>query len=70
MTDSFQNTLETFENEFPNRDYEIEIVCPEFTSVCPQNGPARFWHSDPPLHAWGPLCRAEKPEALPATISK
>ena len=42
MTDSFRNTLETFENEFPNRDYEIEIVCPEFTSVCPKTGQPDF----------------------------
>ena len=30
--------LETFENQFPGRDYVIEIVCPEFTSVCPKTG--------------------------------
>ena len=28
--------LETFPNQFP--DYEIEIVIPEFTSVCPKTG--------------------------------
>ena len=31
--------LETFENQHPGRDYVIEIVCPEFTSVCPMTGP-------------------------------
>lgn len=30
--------LETFENQYPNRDYTIEIVNPEFTSVCPKTG--------------------------------
>ncbi len=30
--------LETFPNPEPNRDYEIEIRCPEFTSVCPKTG--------------------------------
>ena len=30
--------LETFQNPRPERDYEIEIVCPEFTSVCPKTG--------------------------------
>ncbi len=30
--------LETFENKFPDRDYIIEIVNPEFTSVCPKTG--------------------------------
>jgi 7-cyano-7-deazaguanine reductase len=30
--------LETFPNPKPARDYEIEISCPEFTSVCPITG--------------------------------
>ena len=30
--------LETFRNPAPERDYEIVIRCPEFTSVCPQTG--------------------------------
>lgn len=34
--------LETFDNEFPERDYLIEIVCPEFTSVCPKTGQPDF----------------------------
>jgi 7-cyano-7-deazaguanine reductase len=34
--------LETFENSFPNRDYQIEITCPEFTSVCPKTGQPDF----------------------------
>jgi len=38
----FQNLLETFENRFPQRDYRIEIVCPEFTSVCPKTGQPDF----------------------------
>jgi 7-cyano-7-deazaguanine reductase len=32
----FRAVLETFENQYPGRDYTIEIVCPEFTSVCPK----------------------------------
>lgn len=35
-------SLETFENQFPNRDYEIEITCPEFTAVCPKTGQPDF----------------------------
>jgi 7-cyano-7-deazaguanine reductase len=35
MSDS---TLETFPNPRPERDYEIAISCPEFTSVCPKTG--------------------------------
>lgn len=37
-----QELLEVFENQFPGRDYEIEIVCPEFTSVCPKTGQPDF----------------------------
>ena len=32
------STLETFPNARPERDYEIAITCPEFTSVCPMTG--------------------------------
>jgi 7-cyano-7-deazaguanine reductase len=31
-------TLETFPNPRPERDYEIQIRCAEFTSVCPKTG--------------------------------
>jgi 7-cyano-7-deazaguanine reductase len=34
--------LETFPNPRPGRDYEIEIICPEFTSVCPKTGQPDF----------------------------
>jgi 7-cyano-7-deazaguanine reductase len=34
--------LETFPNPRPGRDYTIEIVCPEFTSVCPLTGQPDF----------------------------
>jgi 7-cyano-7-deazaguanine reductase len=30
--------IETFPNPKPERDFTIEIVCPEFTSVCPKTG--------------------------------
>lgn len=30
--------FETFPNPSPERDYEIAIHCPEFTSVCPRTG--------------------------------
>src|SRR6186997_3297059 len=30
--------LETFPNPRPERDFEIHIDCPEFTSVCPKTG--------------------------------
>lgn len=34
--------LEAFPNQFPDRDYEIEITCPEFTAVCPKTGQPDF----------------------------
>ncbi len=34
--------IDTFPNQFPDRDYTIEIVCPEFTSVCPKTGQPDF----------------------------
>lgn len=34
--------LETFPNPAPGRDYTIEIVQPEFTSVCPVTGHPDF----------------------------
>src|SRR3569832_1309577 len=30
--------LETFPNPYPDRDYEIDMTCPEFTSLCPLGG--------------------------------
>ena len=32
------SALETFPNPCPERDYEIAIHCPEFTSLCPKTG--------------------------------
>ena len=34
--------LETFENEYPNRDYIITHIAPEFTSLCPKTGQPDF----------------------------
>jgi 7-cyano-7-deazaguanine reductase len=31
-------SLETFPNPRPERDFEIAIECPEFTSMCPKTG--------------------------------
>ncbi|MEM9944330.1 MAG: NADPH-dependent 7-cyano-7-deazaguanine reductase QueF, partial [Planctomycetota bacterium] len=42
MSENFRDTLETFDNAFPDRDYRIEITCPEFTSVCPKTGQPDF----------------------------
>ena len=34
--------LETFPNPRPGREFSVEIVCPEFTSVCPKTGQPDF----------------------------
>jgi len=34
--------IECFPNRHPGRDYEIRIVCPEFTAVCPKTGQPDF----------------------------
>ncbi|HSR68464.1 MAG TPA: preQ(1) synthase [Acidobacteriota bacterium] len=34
--------LETFDNPYPQRDYEIDIRCPEFTCLCPRTGQPDF----------------------------
>jgi len=36
------STLETFPTPRPERDYEIAVDCPEFTSVCPKTGQPDF----------------------------
>ena len=40
--ESRQQILEVFENQFPERDYVIETICPEFTLVCPKTGQPDF----------------------------
>ena len=42
MSDDFRAVLETFDNQYPDREYTIDIVCPEFTSVCPRTGQPDF----------------------------
>jgi len=39
---SVTSQLETFANQYPDREYTIEIVCPEFTSLCPKTGQPDF----------------------------
>lgn len=40
--DNPRSILDTFENPRPQRDYQIEFVFPEFTSVCPVTGQPDF----------------------------
>ena len=42
MSLPLETELETFANPKPDRDYTIEINCPEFTSVCPKTGQPDF----------------------------
>jgi len=34
--------LEVFKNSHPDREYEIEMECPEFTCLCPKTGQPDF----------------------------
>jgi 7-cyano-7-deazaguanine reductase len=36
------NILETFDNRFPDNNYEVELNCPEFTHICPKTGQPDF----------------------------
>jgi 7-cyano-7-deazaguanine reductase len=38
----FKDALETFPNPHPDKDYVIETICPEFTSMCPKTGQPDF----------------------------
>ncbi len=42
MAETVTGSLETFPNPRPERDYTIDIRCPEFTSVCPKTGQPDF----------------------------
>ena len=35
-------SLEVFKNSHPDREYEIEMECPEFTCLCPKTGQPDF----------------------------
>ena len=42
MSEPSRDLLETFENPHPHRDYLIEHICMEFTSMCPKTGHPDF----------------------------
>ena len=42
MSEISRDLLETFENPYSDRDYTIDTVCPEFTSMCPKTGQPDF----------------------------
>ncbi len=37
-----RSILETFDNSHPQREYEIQFECPEYTSICPITGQPDF----------------------------
>lgn len=42
MPTTHQEALQVCPNPHPDREYEIEHICPEFTSVCPLTGQPDF----------------------------
>ena len=60
--------IETWPNTYPG--YEIEIVLPEFTSVCPKTGLAGFRQADTALCSGQEMPRAEVAEDVHARISQ
>ena len=55
-------------NQFTGREYTIEIVCPEFTSVCPKTGQPDFGRLTIQLRAAGEVRGVEEPEALSPAV--
>lgn len=37
-----RSILECFDNQFPERSYQVRFLCPEFTSLCPKTGQPDF----------------------------
>jgi 7-cyano-7-deazaguanine reductase len=42
MSEPTRDLIEVFPNPCPERDYVIETICPEFTSLCPKTGQPDF----------------------------
>lgn len=42
MSTAPSKTIETFPNPNPERDYEVQFDCPEFTCLCPLTGQPDF----------------------------
>jgi NADPH-dependent 7-cyano-7-deazaguanine reductase QueF len=58
------NTLETFPNPAPQRDFHIHMEIPEFTCLCPKTGQPDFATLLLDYIPDADLCRTEEPEAL------
>lgn len=55
MSTKPQKEIDSFENPFPHRDYEVSFECPEFTCVCPKTGQPDF-ATIKIRYTPGPLC--------------
>jgi len=55
MSTAPSKDLQTFVNPNPERDYEIQIECPEFTCLCPMTGQPDFANILV-TYVPGPLC--------------
>ncbi len=42
MSTTPQTNIDTFKNPHPERNYEIQMECPEFTCLCPLTGQPDF----------------------------
>ncbi|MEW4527257.1 MAG: preQ(1) synthase [Maioricimonas sp. JB045] len=42
MSEPTRDILEVFDNPHPERNYRIDTICPEFTSLCPKTGQPDF----------------------------
>jgi len=42
IMDKKLKVLEVFKNQYPNRDYMVSHIAPEFTSLCPKTGQPDF----------------------------
>ncbi len=62
--------VETFPNQFPNREYEIEITCPEFTAVCPKTGQPDFGTIVITYVPGDRMPGAQEPETLPGRFPR
>ncbi len=64
------SSIETFPNPRPGRDYEIEIRCPEFTSVCPKTGSSGLRRDPDLLHSRRVVHRIEGAQVLHCQLSR
>ena len=70
MSDDSATSWKRSTTSIPGRDYTIEIVCPEFTSVCPKTGQPDFGTLTFTYVPGGQVRRVEESEALSSAVSQ